>query len=109
LEVHPEGFVTGWQRLTEAAQAQALVHEPGKISALEAAIKVLEESESPLTANQLIEAMTIKGYWSSGSRAPARSLYSAIQREIHGTGANSRFLMVGRSKFALVNPRHEKD
>lgn len=104
MEVYAEGYVSEWKHLTESSQALALRHEPGKLSALEAAVKVLEETGSPMTAKQLIEAMSNKGYWSSTARAPAHSLANAIQREIHRTGADCLFQQVGRSKFALVQP-----
>src|SRR5690349_3436580 len=48
----------------------------GKLSALDAAAKVLEESGQAMTCQDMIEAMAQKGYWSSpGGRTPAATLY----------------------------------
>ncbi len=74
----------------------------GKLSQLDAAVKVLAESGQPMTTNAMIEAMATKGYWTSpGGATPAQTLYSAILRELQKKGADSRFTKVDRGQFAL--------
>ena len=73
----------------------------GKLSALDAAAKVLGETGQPMTSAELIEAMAAKGYWSSPNGAtPANTLYAAILREIKVKGEQSRFQKTERGKFA---------
>jgi hypothetical protein len=55
----------------------------GRLSALDAAAKVLGEAKEPLAAQQMIDAMATKGCWKSpGGKTPQATLYSAIVREI---------------------------
>ena len=71
-----------------------------KVSALDAAAKVLAEEGRPMTCKELIAAMAIKGYWASpGGKTPDATLYSAILREIDTKGAEARFVKVGRGQF----------
>lgn len=73
-----------------------------RLSALDAAVLVLRESNQPLNAKQLVEAMTSKGYWTSpGGKTPHATLFSAIQREVDKKGVASRFTKAERGKFAL--------
>jgi hypothetical protein len=72
-----------------------------KLSALDAAAKVLEEASQPMTCAALIAAMAEKGYWSSpAGKTPAATLYSGILRELNTKGAASRFRKTGRGQFA---------
>jgi hypothetical protein len=72
-----------------------------KASALDAAIRVLEEAGQPMTCPEMIEAMAAKGYWASpGGKTPAATLYSAILRETQIKGNASRFVKTERCKFA---------
>ncbi|HWG43895.1 MAG TPA: HTH domain-containing protein [Gemmataceae bacterium] len=72
-----------------------------KLSALDAAAKVLGETGQPMSCQELIEAMATKGYWTSpGGKTPAATLYSAIAREITTKGTSSRFQKAERGKFA---------
>jgi hypothetical protein len=72
-----------------------------KVSALEAAARVLAEAGQPMTAQETIEAMAAKGYWTSpGGKTPAATLYSAILRETQTKGAQARFTKTERGKFA---------
>ena len=65
-----------------------VVAQGKKLSALDAAAKVLQEAGGPLNCTQLIEAMAAKGYWSSpAGKTPAATLYAAIVREIKTKGA----------------------
>lgn len=77
-----------------------LAAKPERMSALDAAAKVLGEAGEPLNAKQMIEAMAAKGYWTSpGGKTPHATLYSAILREINTKGRESRFTKVERGQF----------
>lgn len=83
---------------------------PKRLSALNAAVKVLEErdpADGPLSCAQMIERMAAKGYWAParGGKTPANTLYAAILREIKTKGEDSRFQKVERGKFALTPKR----
>ena len=76
-------------------------HEGGKLSALDAAAKVLGESGQPMTCKEMIETMSARGLWTSpGGRTPEATLYSAILRELKVKEAGSRFKKTDRGKFA---------
>ena len=76
-----------------------------KVSALDAAAKVLGEAAQALGCKEMIEAMAAKGYWSSpAGRTPAGTLYAAILREIATKGDAARFQKTERGKFALRGP-----
>ena len=71
-----------------------------KLSALDAAAKVLTETGQPMTCQEMIQAMAAKGYWTSpGGQTPQATLYSAIAREINRKGSNARFKKTERGKF----------
>jgi hypothetical protein len=72
-----------------------------RLSALDAAAKVLAEAGQPMNCQELIAAMAEKDYWTSpGGKTPQATLYSAIAREITTKGAHSRFVKADRGKFA---------
>ena len=74
----------------------------GKLSAIDAAAKVLGESKEPMNTRAMIEAMAKKGYWTSpGGKTPHATLYSAILAEITKKGKESRFKKTDRGHFAL--------
>ena len=76
----------------------------GKMSALDAAAKVLAEAKQAMTCKEMIDAMASKGYWTSpAGRTPDRTLYSALLRQIAAKGKDSRFQKTERGKFALAN------
>ena len=92
------------EKATKKAPAKkAATKKPdGKLSALDAAAKVLSESAEPMNAKSLIDAMAAKGYWTSpGGQTPHATLFAAIIREIKVKGAESRFAKVDRGQFAL--------
>src|SRR5689334_18463161 len=50
--------------------------EAKKLSALNAAARVLSEAGQPMTAREMIDAMAAHGYWTSpGGKTPAATLY----------------------------------
>jgi hypothetical protein len=73
-----------------------------KLSALDAAVRVLGESGRAMSCPELIVAMAAQGYWSSPKgRTPASTLYSAVLRELQTKGEQARFLKTQRGRFAL--------
>jgi hypothetical protein len=81
--------------------------EPKRLSALAAAHKVLCEATEPLNVQQMIEAMTAKGYWTSpGGKTPHATLYSAILREL-AKGEASRFVKTDRGRFVAASANAE--
>lgn len=73
-----------------------------RMSALDAAAKVLGESDEPMATKQMIDAMSAKGYWTSpGGQTPHATLYAAILREINVKGAEARFAKTDRGRFGL--------
>ena len=74
----------------------------GRLSQLDAAVKVLSEADAPMSTKDMVETMGTKGYWSSpGGRTPEATLYSAILRELKNKGDESRFKKTERGRFAL--------
>ncbi len=72
-----------------------------KMSALDAAAKVLSGAKEPLNSKQMIERMEANGYWiSPGGQTPASTLYAAIIREIQKKGKEARFTKADRGLFA---------
>src|SRR5262245_56488922 len=54
-----------------------------KVSALDAAAKILAEEGRPMSCQEMIGAMAAKGYWTSpGGKTPEATLYSAMLREL---------------------------
>jgi len=61
--------------------------ESNKLSALDAAAKVLGEAGQPMNCQEMIQAMAAKGYWTSpGGKTPSATLYSGILRELKTKG-----------------------
>lgn len=86
---------TGTKAPAPPAKAKA------KMSALDAAAKVLEERGEPMSTGDMIEEMAAKRYWKSpGGKTPAATLYSAILREINLKGKDARFKKTDRGMFA---------
>ena len=74
---------------------------PKKLSALDAAAKVLAGAKEPMNTKEMIEAMAAKKLWTSpGGATPHATLYSAIIREIAAKGKEARFVKTERGKFA---------
>jgi hypothetical protein len=94
----PEAPVEATPKTKKAAQEAG----PKKVSALDAAARVLAEAGEAMTTKALIEVMAAKGYWTSpGGQTPAATLYSAILREIATKADQGRFVKTERGKFAL--------
>ena len=77
-----------------------------KLSALDAAAKVLQESGQPMNCQQMINAMAAKGYWTSpAGKTPAATLYSALMRETKTKGNQARFQKTARGHFVYRAPQ----
>ena len=64
---------------TGSPPAAATPAAPAKLSALDAAARVLRESGQPMSCPELIEQMAAKGYWSSPrGKTPASTLYTVV-------------------------------
>jgi hypothetical protein len=88
----------GKSKKTKGADAEAK-----KLSALDAAAKVLAETGQPMSCKEMIEAMAQKGYWSSpDGKTPSATLYSGITKEISTKGKESRFKKTDRGRFARI-------
>jgi hypothetical protein len=73
-----------------------------KLSALDAAVKVLGETGQAMSCQELIAAMAARGYWTSpNGKTPSGTLYSALLRELRAKGDQARFCKTGRGKFNL--------
>jgi hypothetical protein len=83
------------------ANKPAKDQSPKRLSAIDAAAKVLSESKTAMNAKELIDAIAAQGLWSSpGGKTPHATLYSAILREIGTKGNDARFKKTERGKFA---------
>jgi len=86
----------------KAKTAKAKAPESKRVSAIDAAARVLEKSGKPMRSRELIAAMTEQGLWSSpAGKTPWATLYSAMIREISTAGKDSRFKKVDRGSFAI--------
>jgi hypothetical protein len=88
---------------SDPAQAAppVLAASPAKLSALEAAARVLSESRQALTCSELIAAMAAQGYWTSpAGKTPQATLRAALLREIQRKHDQSRFRKTERGKFS---------
>ena len=76
---------------------------PAKLSALDAAARVLSASGQALTCPELIAAMAAQGYWTSpAGKTPQATLHAALTREIKIKKDQSRFRKTERGKFTLA-------
>lgn len=91
------------KKATKTAASEA-ADNAKKLSALDAAARVLEESDGPMNAKQMIDAMAAKGYWTSpGGKTPHATLYAAIAREIKLKNEASRFRKAAKGQFAAAH------
>ena len=76
---------------------------PRRMSALDAASKVLAASDAPMRAKEMIAVMESKGLWTSpGGKTPEATLYAAIIREIAAKGTKARFRKHERGVFVAT-------
>jgi hypothetical protein len=82
--------------------------KPKKVSALEAAAKVLATTGEPMTTKGMIEAMTERGLWTSPAARRRRRRSTAILREVATKGTKARFRKTAPGHFAF-NTESTKD
>jgi hypothetical protein len=84
----------------KARTAKTAEKKPKKVSAIDAAARVLGEAKEPMNCQEMIKVMADKGYWTSpGGKTPSATLYSAITREMDKKGKDSRFKKTERGRF----------
>jgi hypothetical protein len=89
-----------------APTIQEDANKPRKLSALDAAAKVLQEAGQPMNCQEMIAAMAAKGYWSShAGKTPAATLCSALLREIKTKTSQARFQKAARGQFVYQTPK----
>jgi hypothetical protein len=94
--------ITTAQTTPAASLPVPTVSSAKKLSALDAAVKVLGETGQAMSCQELIAAMAAHGYWRSPTgRTPASTLYAAVLRELKSKGPDARFIKTHRGKFAL--------
>jgi hypothetical protein len=75
-----------------------------KLSALDAAARVLAESGGSMTTKELVEQMAAKKLWESpNGKTPAATLYAGLLREIATKGKDSRFKKTEPGHFAATS------
>ena len=85
---------------------KAAAPQDKKLSALDAAAKVLQEAGQPLNCQEMIAAMAAKGYWTSPvGKTPAATLYAAMAREIKIKADQARFQKSARGQFVYQTPK----
>lgn len=93
---------TGKAKSTKAKTEKAVKKEK-RMSALDAAAKVLAEADMAMNAKEMIEAMATKKYWTSpGGKTPHSTLFAAILREIKVKGKEARFKKTEPGKFVAT-------
>ena len=103
-KIHANGTLKGPKpKAAAAGKDRGTKAKPKKLSALDAAARVLAETKKPMTCQEMIEAMAAKGYWKSpAGKTPSATLYSAILRELATKKADARFQKTERGKFTLA-------
>ncbi len=74
---------------------------PKRLSGLDAAAKVLEDTGVAMNVKEIVEVAFAKGYWKPAGRTPSATLAAALIREIAKKGSQSRFQKSERGKFVL--------
>ena len=117
----PEAKATGKRKKSSQAEyAVTALIEPGaktgkkgqpkadkpakqrKPGGLDAAVTVLRESGVPMNTADMVARMLEKGYWQTGGKTPAATIYAAIITEIAKKGDASRFRKTERGHFELT-------
>jgi len=81
------------------ADKPAKKRKPG---GLDAAVTVLRESGMPMNCGDIVKTALEKGYWQTGGKTPAATIYAAIITEIAKKGDASRFRKTARGHFELT-------
>ena len=88
------------QSLAKPATRAAKPPREKRMSALDAAARVLATSDQPMRCTELIAEMQTRSLWTSpGGKTPESTLHAAITREIATKGDAARFKKVDRGMF----------
>jgi len=93
----------GGRKAQKAPRAKGGAQEAKRPSGLDAAARVLAEAAEPLDCKTIVQRAFEKGYWRSGGKTPAATVYAAILREIQKKGESSRFRKAARGTFELAH------
>ena len=96
----PPSTKTAKGRKTQAAPPTEAASK--RLSALDAAAKVLAETGQPMRRTEMIAVMTAKGYWTSPAGKTPASTLSALLRELRTKQDQARFRKTERGKFGLA-------
>lgn len=75
----------------------------GKLSGLDAAVKILADAGTPLNAKELVDRMLASGLWTTSGKTPHATIYAAMLRECAAKGNDSRFRKAERGKFTIAS------
>jgi len=81
------------------ADKPAKQRKPG---GLDAAARVLREAGTAMNCGDIVKTALEKGYWQTGGKTPAATIYAAIITEIAKKGDASRFRKTERGHFELT-------
>ena len=73
----------------------------GQMSGLDAAFRVLSESDKPLNSKGITTAAIEAGYWAPEGLTPDMTLSAALQREVSIKGDASRFIKVDKGMYTV--------
>jgi len=81
-----------------------------RLSALDAAERVLKDRKKPMHVGELIDEMAKRKLWESpGGKTPTATLFAAMLREIAVKGSDSRFSKMDRGLFGLKGKDRRRD
>jgi len=86
--------------VAKVAEAKPERPKGKKVSGLDAAYRVLSESDRPMKAKEIIETAMRNGYCDLKGATPDLTISAAIQRDIKTRNENSRFVKAGKGLFA---------
>ena len=72
----------------------------GQMSGLDAAYKILSESDRPLNAGAIVKAAMEQGLWTPDGLTPAATLSGALQTDVK-KGEKARFVKVGAGLYTI--------
>jgi hypothetical protein len=101
-----EAATTANTKVPKKGRRQHPAEGAKKLSAIDAAAKVLAEAGTAMNCQELIKAMAEQKLWTSpGGKTPAATLYSSILRELQTKGNEARFKKTEPGKFEANSGR----
>lgn len=105
-QAEAEAKKAAWKEAEKAAKGFSFKggsgsRSKGPMSGIEAAYKILCESEKPMRCKELAEAAISGGLWAPDGLTPEMTLSAAIQGEIKKKGDNSRFIRTAPGLFTV--------